>query len=43
MLLGVTDETAMRWAPYDGLILGGAGIAPIGAAIVLLSRRRPPW
>jgi hypothetical protein len=39
--LGVTDEMAMRWAVYDGLIwalVGGLGIA---GAIVFVNRRRP--
>lgn len=39
--LGVTDEMAMRWAPYDGAIFGSVGLAAIAGAIVLVNRRRP--
>jgi hypothetical protein len=39
--LGVTDEMALRWAPYDGLAFGLAGVVSIACAIVLVNRRRP--
>lgn len=39
--LGVTDEMAMRWAPYDGITFGLVGLIGIGSAIVLVNRRRP--
>lgn len=39
--LGVTDEMALGWARYDGLIFGMAGLVGIAGAIVLVNRRRP--
>lgn len=39
--LGVTDQMAMRWAVYDGLIWGLVGGLGIAGAIVLVNRRRP--
>lgn len=39
--LGVTEEMAMRWAPYDGLTFGLVGLASLGGTIVLVNRRRP--
>ena len=39
--LGVTDQMAMRWAVYDGLIWGLVGGLGIAGAIVLVNRRPP--
>jgi len=39
--LGVTDEMALGWAPYDALAFGLVGVASIGGAVVLVNRRRP--
>jgi hypothetical protein len=39
--LGVTEEMAMGWAPYDGLIFGLLGLVSLGATVVLVNRRRP--
>lgn len=39
--LGVTEEMAMGWAPYDALLFGIVGLASFGGAIVLVNRRRP--
>lgn len=39
--MGVSDEIALGWAPYDGLIFGAVGALSIGASIVLVNRRRP--
>jgi hypothetical protein len=39
--LGVTDEMALGWAPYDGITFGLVGLIGIGSAIVLVNRRRP--
>jgi hypothetical protein len=39
--LGVTEEMAMGWAPYDGLIFGLLGLVSLGSTIVLVNRRRP--
>lgn len=39
--LGVTEEMALGWAPYDGITFGLVGLTGIGSAIVLVNRRRP--
>jgi hypothetical protein len=39
--VGVTDEIAVRWAPYDGAIFVAAGILSTSAAAVTVNRRRP--
>lgn len=39
--LGVTDATALGWAPYDGLAFGLLGLGGIGATMLLVNRRRP--
>ena len=41
LALGVTDEIARGWARYDALAFSLVGIASIGAAIVVVNRRRP--
>ncbi|MEX2136991.1 MAG: hypothetical protein WEB29_08615 [Chloroflexota bacterium] len=39
--LGVTDDMALGWAPYDGITFGLVGLAGVGAAVWLVNRRRP--
>lgn len=39
--LGVTEEMALGWAPYDALLFGLVGLGSFGGAIVLVNRRRP--
>jgi hypothetical protein len=39
--LGVTDDMALGWAPYDGVTFAVTGLAGIGATVVLVNRRRP--
>lgn len=39
--LGVTDQTALGWAPYDGVIFGVIGTVGLASAFVLVNRRRP--
>lgn len=39
--LGVTDATALGWAPYDGLTFAMAGFGGLGATVLLVHRRRP--
>lgn len=39
--MGVTDQVAMGWAPYDGIAFGMVGAISIGGAIWLMNRRRP--
>lgn len=41
LTLGVTEEVALGWAPYDALSFGVVGIASIGATILIVNRRRP--
>jgi hypothetical protein len=38
---GVTDETAMGWAPYDALAFSLIGAASLAGTIVVVNRRRP--
>jgi hypothetical protein len=39
--LGVTDDMALGWAPYDGVTFGVVGMAGIAGTIMLVNRRRP--
>jgi hypothetical protein len=39
--VGVTDEMALGWAPYDGLIFGLVGVASLAATLVVVNRRSP--
>lgn len=39
--LGVSDEMALAWAPYDGAIFGVVGVLSLAATVVLVNRRRP--
>jgi hypothetical protein len=39
--IGVSDEMALGWAPYDGLIFGLVGALSIAATVVVVNRRRP--
>ena len=39
--VGVSDERALGWAPYDGLIFGLVGALSITATVVVVNRRRP--
>lgn len=39
--LGVTDEMAMGWAPYDGLAFGVVGCVTVAGTFILINRRRP--
>jgi hypothetical protein len=41
LVLGVTDELALGWAPYDALLFGLVGMASLAGTIVLVNRRRP--
>jgi len=41
LALGVTDEIAMGWAPYDALVYSLVGAASVAGAIVVVNRRRP--
>jgi hypothetical protein len=40
LALGVTDEIARGWAWYDALAFSLVGMGSIGAAIVVVNRRR---
>lgn len=39
--MGVSDEMALGWAPYDGAIFGVVGVLSLAGAVVLVNRRRP--
>ena len=39
--LGVTDEMALGWAPYDGVVFSLVGLGSIAGAALLVNRRRP--
>jgi hypothetical protein len=39
--LGVSDEMALAWAPYEALIFGLVGSLSIATTIVVVDRRRP--
>jgi hypothetical protein len=39
--IGVSDEMALGWAPYDGLIFGLVGALSVAAPCVVVNRRRP--
>jgi hypothetical protein len=39
--VGVTDEMALGWAPFDGIAFGLVGVIGVGSTIVLVNRRRP--
>jgi hypothetical protein len=39
--MGVSDDMALGWAPYDGLIFGLVGAISIAGAVVVVNRRRP--
>ena len=39
--LGVTDDMALGWAPYDGVTFGVVGMIGIAGTIMLVNRRRP--
>jgi hypothetical protein len=39
--VGVSDETALGWSTYDGLIFGTVGLAGILATVVAVRRARP--
>jgi hypothetical protein len=39
--VGVTDEAAAGWAPFDAAIFGSVGVLGTMAAFVVVSRRRP--
>jgi hypothetical protein len=39
--VGVSDETALGWSLYDGLIFGSAGFIAVVAAAVAVGRTRP--
>ncbi|MBA2631382.1 MAG: hypothetical protein H0U86_00010 [Chloroflexi bacterium] len=39
--LGVTDEMALGWAPFDGLTFGVVGMVGFAGTIMLVNRRRP--
>lgn len=39
--MGVSDEMALGWAPYDGAIFGIVGVLSLAGAVVLVNRRRP--
>jgi hypothetical protein len=41
-VLGVTEEMALGWAPYDGLLFGLVGVVGFAGAIALVNQRRPP-
>ena len=41
LALGVTDERALGWAPYDALAFSLIGAASLVGAAVVVSRRRP--
>jgi hypothetical protein len=41
LALGVTDEMALGWAPYDALLFSLVGMASFAGAIILVNRRRP--
>jgi hypothetical protein len=39
--LGVTDESALAWAPLDGFIFGAVALFGLGGAFVVVNHRRP--
>jgi hypothetical protein len=39
--LGVTDDMALGWAPFDGITFGVVGMVGIAGTIMLVNRRRP--
>lgn len=39
--IGVSDEMALGWAPYDGLIFGMVGALSVAATFVIVNQRRP--
>lgn len=39
--LGVTEGTALGWAPYDALAFGIVGLGSTAATLAVVSRRRP--
>jgi hypothetical protein len=39
--IGITDEMALGWAPFDGLAFGLVGVIGLGSTVVLVNRRRP--
>jgi hypothetical protein len=39
--IGITDEMALGWAPFDGVAFGLIGVIGLGSAVVLVNRRRP--
>lgn len=41
LTLGVTDQAALGWAPYDAAIFGIVGGVGVTATFVLVNRRRP--
>jgi hypothetical protein len=41
LTLGVTEEMALGWELYDGLIFGMVGVISLAGAIVLVNRSRP--
>jgi hypothetical protein len=36
--VGVTDEMALGWAPFDGIAFGFVGVIGLGSAVVLVNR-----
>ena len=39
--VGITDEAALGWTPYDALLFGVLGVLSTTAAVVVTNRRRP--
>jgi hypothetical protein len=39
--VGITDDMALGWAPFDGIAFGLVGLIGFGSTIVLVNRRRP--
>jgi len=39
--IGITDQMALGWAPFDGVAFGLIGVFGLGSAVVLVNRRRP--
>jgi hypothetical protein len=39
--MGVSDDMALGWAPYDGLIFSLVGAFTVATTVVVVSRRRP--